>query len=269
MTRLVLHCGLQKTGTTSFHHFVQKNAGALPDGLRILTPEKGTVARTVGRRAVLWTSAPDDKTRAEFIAAIVDLRQAIEAAVEAGAETVLVSHENLPGAMPGYWGETGLYPHLEEVIDLLDTHLAPFVPEYVVYVREMASWKRSVHNQAVKSDGYTGDWDQFLTETAAYPDWAGLRARLERALGDRQRVFRLEDEADASRPGAQLLQHVGCPEDALGAMTFKPARLNQSLNAGALEFMRQINAQHLDRVARRKVAQLVRDNQALFKTVDP
>jgi hypothetical protein len=248
--------GVQKTGSTALHHFVQRNQAALP--MRVLTPEKGTPVRRMGRLAAQFTL--DEGKRDDFVAAIRTVRDVLDA----GQGPVLISHENLVGAMPGRAGTVALYPRIGEVVALLDEHLAPHVPVYAVYSRDMGPWKRSVHNQAVKTDSYPRPLADFLAETEDCGTWDDLAARLERAAPGRAHVFALEDEPDRTRPGAQLLRLCGMSADEIAALDPVPGKRNESLNTGALEFMRLINMAGLTPPARTKVAQLVARNQSLF-----
>lgn len=129
----------------------------------------------------------------------------------------------------------------------------------------MRGWKSSVYNQAVKTDGYTGTRAEFEAETAACGSWDEMRARVGDAVGaDTAAFFRLEDEADTMRPGQQLLAHAGLTPEEIAALDPLTRRANQSLNAGSLEFMRQINRVGLAPKPRTRVMQLVTQNQALF-----
>src|SRR5690606_21741691 len=153
---------------------------------------------------------------AEFVAAI----QAMKAVLDTETGPVLISHENLVGAPPGSFGQPQLYPHIARIVALLDTHFAPYRPEYVYYTREMAGWKRSVHNQIVKTDGYAGTWDEYQALVSGIDGWDDFHARLCAAAGaDRVRRFRLEDQEARDRPGQQMLRALGVPERRLAKLS--------------------------------------------------
>jgi hypothetical protein len=259
--RLVIHMGVQKTGSTAFHHFAGRNRAALEPYLHILTPAKATPARALGRMAGLCSLHAAKEP--EFAAVARELRDSL---LNLG-KTCLISHENLPGAMPGRDGVVTLYPQIEHLLEVLDREFEPFEPEYVIYTRSMTGWKRSVHNQAVKSDRYAGTIEDFQRETADCGTWASLQARVEGAVGkDRCRFFALEDETDRSRPGTQLLRYAGVPEAVIAGLDPIEGARNQSLTAGALEFLRLANALDLPQEARRPLSELVQRNQGLFAT---
>lgn len=255
LRRVIVHCGAQKTGSTALHHFVQKNQETLQPFVRILTPKKGSLTREVGRLCGLYSLDPQAHL-AELETALTALRDEILNT----HGTCIVSHENICGAMMGRAGVRSLYPMLPEILTLMDTVLAPLAPEYVFYTRDMAPWKVSVHNQAVKSDRYQGTLDTFLAETRDSETWDALALRLQGRL----RMFRLEDEPDRARPGQQLLRMAGVPQAALDGLAPVQGARNVSLNAGALEFMRQLNGLDLGPAAMRQVGNLIKTNQSLF-----
>jgi hypothetical protein len=256
--RLIIHCGVQKTASTSFHHVVEKNLDTLSPHLEILTPRKASLTRALGRAAGLFSLNPAQH-EAEFVRLISEMRDYLLQ----DTRPCLISHENLPGAMLGRQGVVTLYPQLPRILALLDQHLAPFTPEYVFYTRDMMAWKSSVYNQAVKSDRYAGTRDGFLRETAACGDWDSLRNTVsDHAGAARTTFFRMEDEAGL--PARQLLEFAGIAPAVLEGLKPLAARRNQSLNAGSLEFMRQINAAQLDVAAHREMARMVQHNQPLF-----
>ncbi|CUH54300.1 hypothetical protein [Shimia marina] len=258
--RVIVHIGAQKTGSTSLHRFLSRNRAALATRLDLRVPEKGSLTREVGRSCTLYSMRPD-RHEGTLITLIKALKEDLS-----GNETVcIVSHENIAGAMMGRGSVRDLFPRIADIVRLFDEHLAPIVPEYVLYTREMAGWKRSVHNQAVKSDGYTGTLETFLKETADSRGWQDVAKTLEACIGtDRVRVFALEDETTPERPGRQLLKLAGLSDEDIDVLEPLASRSNQSLNPGALEFMRQLNMLAVAQPARKQVAELIKNNQSLF-----
>ncbi|WP_406648451.1 hypothetical protein QEZ52_05275 [Aliisedimentitalea scapharcae] len=259
LPRVLIHCGVQKTASTAFHHFVQRNRDLLSRSVDIRTPVKGSPTRELGRVAALFSL--DDTHEADLIARVTQVRDAV---LSEGKPCVL-SHENIPGAMLGRGGVVTLYPEIERILDLFVRHLAPLRPEFVFYTRDMAAWKVSVHNQAVKSDGYGETLDTFLEQTRACGTWDDLQARVAAVVGaERTHFLRLEEEENRAKPGMQLLRLARVPDADIRAMAEQQGRRNESLNAGSLEFLRQLNQQGLPRAARKPVVQLIQGNQALF-----
>lgn len=265
---MVLHLGVQKTGTTSLQRFLRRNAGDMADAVILRTPEEGTPMRPLGRAAIRLSLAPGDDNERLFRLAFEDVLDT----VPDGSQTVLISHENLAGAMPGNGGETRLFPMLPRMVKLLDkvAQERGFAPQFVVYTRRMAQWKPSVWAQAVRTDGYPRGFDEFQAEVSDLPGWGDLIRRLTAALapGCLHRL-RLEDEADPARPGAQLLRIAGLSDARIAALAPLEGRSMERLSAGATEFLRRINGLALNPHARDKVADLVARSQTLFAADAP
>lgn len=258
--RVIVHIGAQKTGSTSLHRFLSRNQSALADRFDIRVPEKGSLTRELGRTCTLYSMRPA-KNEADLISLIEQVRDDL-----IGDDRVcILSHENICGAMMGRADVREMFPRLSDIIGLFEAHLAPFVPDYVLYTRDVAKWKRSVHNQAVKSDGYGGTYEAFLKQTEKARGWDAVQAEMEALVGaDRVRVFALEDEPTMDRPGRQLLKFAGLEDAEIDALEPLAGRSNQSLNPGALEFMRQLNKLSLAQPARKQVAELIKSNPSLF-----
>ncbi len=258
--RVIVHIGAQKTGSTSLHKFLARNRDALASRFDIRVPERGTLTRELGKTCALYSLRPKKQE-----ASLVSLLQELRRDLEGDDRVCIISHENIIGAMMGRGSERDVYPEVARIIAHFETHLAPFKPDYVLYTRKIAAWKVSVHNQAVKSDGYTGSFAAFEDETADSRDWVDVRRDMEATVGkDRVRVFALEDGSSPERPGRQLLRFAGLSDDEIDTLTPLEGLSNQSLNAGSLEFMRQLNKLGVNQPARKAMAELIKNNQSLF-----
>ncbi len=260
MPRLIIHLGVQKTATTSFQELLRQNAEGLLPRMAVHTPVAGTATGALGRSGLNYSLNPDAERERLLVEAIARVRREI---LPKECDCI-VSHENLPGAVLGNGGTRRLYPHVGRIIQLLDQGFAPLVPEYVYYTREMPGWLESVHSQVVISDRYLAKLDQFLVEMADCGTWAGLEERIRWQVGsERLRVFRLEDEREAARPGQQLLRFAGLSQAEVDALS-GVARLNTRVPAGALEFVRRLNGSALEQMALHDVVQQVLENLPLF-----
>lgn len=229
--------------------------------MTVMTPAKGTPTRELGRAATQFSLSPTDEMRTRLINAVRTLREGLIG----GTGTVLISHENLCGAMIGNQGTTTLYPRIEEILTIVSENFAPLKPEFVYYTRPMAEWKRSVYGQAVRSDHYTGTRAEFQVETQDCGTWDELEQRMIATVGaDRLRVFRLENETDNGRPAQQLFRYAGLSDTDIAKLDPIRGPQNTALNAGALEFLRRINSMGLGRKNRREIAGLIKSQQQLF-----
>lgn len=265
--RLIVHLGVQKTGSTAIQRHLRLNAAALAQTLIVRTPEEGSPMRPLGRAAVAFSLQQDEP----------DAEAALKIALDDVLETlpandlpVLLSHENLAGAMPGNGGETGFYPALPAIARLIRRQARGFDVDFVTYSRDMLAWKPSVWAQAVRTDGYARTLDAFLSETAAMPDWDDLHQRLSAAIGTARLVrFRSENETDPRHPGRQLLRHAGLSDTQIDALAPLEGASMQRLSAASTEFLRRLNGLSLNPYARGKVADLVARAQPLFAADTP
>ncbi|GGX64945.1 hypothetical protein GCM10007385_37600 [Tateyamaria omphalii] len=259
--RLILHMGPHKTGTTALQAFLRRNADVLGPDLQVVVPGKGAISRPMAQAAWRFALGLDD--HATLVSAIQVARDAL---LDMRADTILLSHENLCGAMMGTGPTMEFYPQLPTLMDALDTHLAPLRPEYVFYTRSMDRWTASVHNQVVKANRYPHDLTRFRAEMAGADSWDELSEATTKP-GRTVTLFALEDEKDTTRPGTQLLQHAGLSDAQIAGLTPVTRPRNESLTPGALEFMRLANALKLSRPSRREIAQTVVENQSVFDSL--
>ena len=264
--RLILHMGVQKTGSTGLQRHLHRNAAALADRLIVRTPEEGTPMRPLGRSAIAYSLNPGS-----------DHKRALEIAFDDVLETlppndlpVVISHENLAGAMPGNGDAAGLFPNLPAIARILAAQAKDCATEFVIYTRNMRTWKPSVWAQAVRTDGYNKTIDMFTQETQNLPGWGDLMRRLADAVGaERVHRLRLEDETDDQHPGRQLLQLAGLTDPEIDALEPISGAANPRLNTNSIEFLRRLNGLALNPYARGKVVDLVARTQHLFAAEKP
>lgn len=258
--RLIIHFGVQKTGSTSVQRYLKQNAGPLDGRLIVRTPDYVDLMGPLGQSAIQYSLGRTD-AEVVFKIAFEDVLDSLPG----GNTPVLISHENLAGAMPGNGGETGLYPMLPKIAQKLERWARDFDAEFVLYTREMDAWRRSVWAQAIRTDGYTKTYAAFLEDLKYLPDWSDLKERIIDVVGaSKLTCFDLTDEPDPRHPARQLLRHAGLSEAQL--QEFQP--LNglsmQQLNSGSTEFLRQLNQLEINPGARRKVTALVAKTQFTF-----
>lgn len=264
--RLIVHLGVQKTGSTGLQRHLRMNALELADRLILLTPEKGSPMRPLGRAAVAYSLKPAEDTAR----ALEDALREVLAQVPDNNLPVLLSHENLAGAMPGNGGETALYPALPQIARIVLETADDFAVDFTLYTRDLPSWKPSVWAQAVRTDGYTGTLPDFMAATDGLPEWDDLITRIEAVIGaGRLTCFRLEDEPRDGHPGRLLLCHAGLTDAGIDALIPLQETANPRLNAGATEFLRRLNQAALNPHARGKVVDLVSRAQHLFTADAP
>lgn len=264
--RLILHLGLHKTGSTAIQRHLNRNAEALAHRLVIRTPEEGSPTRPLGRAALAYSLAPGKATETALRDAVAGLLSSLPD----NDLPVLISHENIAGAMPGKGGETDLYPVLPQILRLIREAAPSFSIEFVYYTREMRAWRPSVWSQLVRTEGYQGDYAAFDAEIGELPGWGDLDRRLRQAAGPCQLTrLRLEDETVPRRPGRQLLRHAGLSDAEIDGLRQLEGDANERLSATSTEFMRLLNGLSIHPHARRRVSDLVGRAQHLFAADTP
>ena len=260
--RILIHLGVQKTGSTAFHHLLTRNAQVLAERLVLRTPHEGTPMRPLGRAAVAYALHPDKDTERKLTDAATLVREELPD----DRRPVLISHENLAGAMPGNGGETRLFPALAVIVGVLDRVFKRIGrPEYVICTRNFDNWRPSVWAQAVRTDGYDGDFARFQAETRDLPGWDDLAVRLRAEVGGaRLHVLAYEDQPDAARPWSQILALAGLQDDSIAALDPIATRPMARLPEGATEFLRRLNTLNLNPHPRDRVADLVARSAHLF-----
>lgn len=261
--RLIVHLGVQKTGSTAIQRHLRRNETMLSGRLVVRTPEEGSPMRPLGRAAIAFSLSPSG-----------DGARTVRGAFRAVLDTlppnglpVLISHENLAGAMPGNGGETRLYPALPQIAALLQQEATDFAVDFVIYTRNQGDWRSSVWAQAVRTDGYRRSLAEFETETAGLADWNDLVGRM--ASGPGVTRFRLEDEDDPRRPGRQLLRHAELEDAQIDTLQPLDGPTNRRLNGGATEFLRRLNGLSLNPHAHGRIVDLVARAEHLFTANAP
>lgn len=260
--RVVVHLGLQKTGSTSLHHVLGLNRLALAGRMTALMPERGSGLRRLGMAAMAFSLSPDPANAAALRAELAKVRDTL---LSAEGAALLVSHENLCGAMPGRAPTGTPYLALERILSLCDEGLAPLRPHYVITLRDPDGWKRSVWAQAVRSDGYDRPLSVFMAEMAGLAGWDGLLARAASVVGaDRLTALKVEETRDLLRPADRLLALLGLDQSEIAALAPLPKLGKTRVNEGALEFLWKANGLGLGAKARQRLSELVVQEQALF-----
>ncbi|MEJ2020095.1 MAG: hypothetical protein P8X51_18060 [Maritimibacter sp.] len=145
MTRVIVHAGFHKTGTTSLQSFLKRNTDALAPYAAIYLQRALKRARYLGRiygqRPVFWRRWMFRRGFREFLASIPD------------APTIVISRESFSGMMLGYRGArlrrcrryaSMAIPLAREIIRELRRRFGPEVEiEFLYTTREGESFLKS------------------------------------------------------------------------------------------------------------------------------
>ncbi|RBO52906.1 hypothetical protein DSD19_12085 [Rhodovulum sp. BSW8] len=230
-----IHCGFHKTASTYLQRVLRDNAKRLSCYLTIINRiELGTYDLRMACLAYNSGRGKASAVRAEL--------DRLAQRVAGSDRPVLITDEAFFGPHIGQDGETRLFPRAHEVSQMMVEAFAPHPVEILLYTRDESSWLKSVHNQSVKQDRYSGSFEEFLAEIGGGADLDAVTARIAATIGpERVQVFRLED--DRSHPfgsGGALLDHVGIPREVQQDLK-RASGINQSLDARHLRIMRRLN----------------------------
>ncbi|MBN9889169.1 hypothetical protein [Salipiger abyssi] len=259
-SRVVLHCGFRKTGTTFIQDVLRDNAAKLPEGFAASPRE--TLTRG-------WRRAVADDIRKRNRATARELQreaQLLRAAIAAmPAKTALISDENLFGTDVVAPDGATIFQLAAQYLPMLETALAGASLELVFYTRDMGKWLRSAWGQAVKRKGETADFDTWAARQPPL-DWESGIATIRAAVASPVTVYAMEDDLAGEAPlmGRALFRHAGL-DDATVATFDLPDASNTALPAGAMDLMRKLNGLGLAPKDRRAVSQLVEDNPEVFR----
>lgn len=172
MTRIILHVGFHKTGTSSIQGFFRRNSERLSHHLLFVSMEDIHETAVAAR---LYSLRPFPWRRRRLVAAA----NALVASLPDG-KTILISREQLSGAMLGASNIFGRrktnYTRLAKEIGriLVDALRARFGPEtqidFYYSLRETESWMQSLYGHLLSSGRLKDDYDRFRKRFSDMPD---------------------------------------------------------------------------------------------------
>ena len=141
--KVILHIGAHRTGTTALQAWLLENEQALAGaGIAAWGPERTRAGLLAGlvKRPELVT--PGDVARARVSAA--RLRMEIDRLADRGFAALVISEENVLGAMPQCLDHLTLYPDARGRFDRLAEALGPRLTGVALSVRRYDEWWASV-----------------------------------------------------------------------------------------------------------------------------
>lgn len=265
MTRVIVHAGFHKTGTTSLQDFFSANAAALAPYLAYYGKadflQAGADARRYAQRPFPHRLYRFRKSLRRFLSSIPD------------HEVILLSRETFSGGMPGHRRVSGRLMmgyeraalRLARVIlsELKRRFGADVAVSFFYTTRAREPWIRSVYGHLLRSIRLTDDFETFR---ARFPRLKGpeeeakvLAAKLPCPL----LTAALETHgARREGPAAALLDHLEIPETIRASL--RPVQRQNTANPAAL----QADFLRLNRAIKNK-AQLKAAKEALLQGQGP
>lgn len=206
--RIVVHCGLHKTGTSAVQAFFRDNGPALWPHAALLLPHRT-------RPGLIRPALAASRGTAGAFDVFSEVAADFLAEVQLGNRRhLLISDENLGGRMPGHEDATG-YPVLPELMRRLAGVLAARWPEarltFVLTVRSAEPWLRSLWAHHVRDRRLTETAGDFAARMAPAADHAALLRRLAAAVSPHAAVPVPADTAGPLGPAGAILDLLGLP----------------------------------------------------------
>jgi len=252
MTRVIVHAGYHKTGTTSLQDFMHDNRDLLKDYLRYFGKGDlggaGACARIYAQRPFPWRLARFRLTIRKFLSDVPD------------GQTILISRESFSGGMPGHRRIGGglitsyFGPALKIARVIISEIRRRFGADteitFFYTIRDREVWIRSVHGHLLRSIRLKDDFDTFRARFPALTGPAEEAIRMRGALSPIPvMVAALEDFADHREgPAAAVLDFVGIPAETQSRLL--PAkRGNSGQNMDLRDAFLRLNRRFSDRKA--------------------
>jgi hypothetical protein len=226
MTRVIVHAGFHKCGTTSLQDFLKSNQGALRPYFdyygKVDFLAAGANARRYSQRPFIWRLWRFRRSFRRFLDTIEP------------ANTIILSRETFSGGMPGHRRIGG---GLMQDYSRAATALGPvilselyrrFGPEtevvFAYSTREMESWIKSVHGHLLRSIRLQDDFETFRGRFSALRSPEDQAAAMADFLAP-VKTLTLPLETFATHregPAAGLLDYLDIPQNFRSGL--KPAR---------------------------------------------
>lgn len=226
MTRVIVHAGFHKTGTTSLQEFMVDNRDALAPHLayygKAALLEAGSDARIYAQKPFPWRLSRFRRSFRKALNAIPD------------TDTIILSRETFSGGMPGHRRGSGALMtsyfgpalRLARVITAeLRRRFGREVEITFFYTtRARENWIRSVHGHLLRSIRLTDDFDTFRARFPALSSPEEEARRLRAALAPLPVVTAALEDWGAHRegPAGALLDLVGVPAETRATLTPAP-----------------------------------------------
>ena len=254
MTRVIVHAGYHKTGTTSLQDFMAQNRGKLSDYARFFGKadflDAGLHARVYGQKPYPWRLWRFRRSLRRFLDTL-----------DPGG-TIILSRETFSGGMPGHrrlygalmMNYTGPAEKLAKVIisELRrrfgqDTDIVFFYT-----TRNKEEWIKSVHGHLLRSIRLTEDLQSFRQQ---FPDLLGPEVEAQnmaKTLAPIPVIISALEQADPQEgPACALLDLLQLPAQVRSSLTPAP-RSNVGQPEKLREEFRCLNAAVTDRKALRQ-----------------
>ena len=247
MTRVIIHAGFHKTGTTSLQRFLEINAAALAPYVRvIMKPQMEVVASCARDCSNASLLGLNTIRRATFRRRFADL---LHRTFLKDDQTLLISCEALVGRMPGRENVVAFDTAVglaKDMVRVAEKHFDDLDLTLLYTTRERDSWVRSAYSHLLHQSKFTMSEAEFAEKFRRAGDLDAIVAHIAEAIAPRAPITsQLETTApEPFGPASALLQLLDLPAEVIA--TLEPAKhLNRQLDAFEKSKLQDYNAQDI------------------------
>lgn len=264
MTRIIVHAGFHKTGTTSLQRYLAQNAPELAPYICYYGQNDflnaGALARIYAQRPFRWRLWAFGWAFRRFLRRLPD------------AEVIVLSRETFAGNMPGHkdWRgqpirdfKTAAIPLCQNIVAALRARFGNTAQiEFVFTTRDREDWLRSVYGHLVRSIHLTQSEDAFVAQFDGFTSLEDEATQIAAALRP-VKVHIVPLETLAARPlgpATAVLDLLDLPQEVLDSLP-KPTRHNTRQPRALEDAFLALNRSNLTKsqLRRRKEALLRQD----------
>jgi hypothetical protein len=221
--RIILHIGAHKTGTTYIQHTLEANRARLPLAFEVV-PRR---LRELHELTLMATRAQNAEKARAFEAALHQNAMQLAARFDQ-VENLLITHEGLPGPLPGRAGLQGIYPYAHILLPPVIAGLSKTGAEVTVvfYKRAYTDWKASLYRYRFRdTPARRYRPKNFSGRTGLPENWQEPVQRLRHCLPpDSLNVISYEDDRASGLLGRELYRIWGLPETEINDLRRLPPR---------------------------------------------
>jgi len=221
--RIVLHIGAHKTGTTYIQHMMEANRSRLPLAYETVPRRQ----RHLHALTQMTAGAQTDVAAAELSETLTQTAAQL-ANRFSRVETLLITHEGLPGPLPGRKMFKGLYPQAQNLLPPIVKGLQQSGAEVVVvfYKRRFRDWQASLyHYRHIDNPERAYHPARFAERTGLPDDWTDVITRMRDPLpGVEFHVVSYEKDRASGLLGRALLTLLGLSDDQIALLRKLPPK---------------------------------------------
>lgn len=222
---IIIHLGPHKTGSTALQQCLTRNRAVL---------EKN---RILFLRPPAVHEAAMSFAREQFEIAEKHMHEIASVIADTDFETVILSHEDLCGDLPGRTRHKTVYPNLNKNLEIVARALHPHQVRFVFFEREEDEWLLSCYHQHLKYRTRFSSIEAFKAHQEKNFTWSKKLERTKEIFGENFISLPYSKVPDAGIRA--ILEVAGCSD--LG-LSRQPAEKNVSPDSDKIKLLERINA---------------------------